>query len=487
MIPSRGIHALRARIPRHTLIQQCRHLSSTPRPSLRSPLSQSAGRTPRATAPAAISLLNFASIRHASSESSAQYVPPPSEFPNLDTINLDNLDPITSATAHLPTETGYLHSLGIDYGWGPTTCVQWVLENIYVHTGLPWWATILSTALLLRAAAFPLFLRSSDSMARQAALGTVLKPYSEAITAAQKSGDSAAVLNAMRQKSAIHKRAGISTSAQLIPVVVQGVIGFCGFRLMKAMVALPVPGLMDGGFLWLHDLTLSDGYLILPLAMAGTMHLMARFGGESGTSQLPPQMKKVMLYVMPGLIMLFTAWQPGAVCLWFCGSGVIGLAQGQLLQRASVRRFFNLAPMYKPKPGEEPQNPFTAYLEKMSGKNSTPTPSAGPARGTGQKPGVAYMNPVYQAPNVQRSGGKTIDARLVSRTDAASGDMVQPGQKRATGKGGMFSGIKDSVDAAKSRMEAMTTPSSEKMREDEKAAFKKRAEAYEKRAKERGR
>lgn len=368
--------------------------------------------------------------------------------------------------------------------------VQYVLENIYVHTGLPWWATILSTAFLLRLAAFPLFLRSSDSMARQAALGTVLKPYNEAITAAQKAGDTQGTLLAMSQKRAIHKKAGISTAAQITPMIVQGVIGFCGFRLMKAMVALPVPGLMDGGFLWLKDLTLTDGYLLLPLFMAGTMHVMTRLGGESGTAQLPPQMKNVMLYFMPGLIALFTAWQPGAVCLWFCGSGAIGLAQGQLLQRPSVRKFFNLAPMYKPKPGEEAPNPFQMMMDQMSGKKSEPVKPASAARGTGQRPGAAYMNPQYQAPNVHRAQGPTIDARLVPRTAGQSEDMVQPGQKVAPKKGGIFSGIKESVDSAKSfksTLANLTTQNPEKKKEAEQKAFKERAAAYEKRAKERGR
>lgn len=355
-----------------------------------------------------------------------------------------------------------------------------------MYSGLPWWATILSTALVLRVAMFPLFLRSSDSAARQAALASVLKPYNEALTAAQKAKDRPGMMLAMSQKRALHKKAGISTAAQVIPMLLQSVVGFCGFRLMKAMVALPVPGLMDGGFLWLQDLTLSDGYLILPLFMAGTLHVIARYGGESGGAQLPPQMQNVMLYFMPVLIALLTAWQPGAVCLWFCGSGAIGLAQAQLLHRPAVRRFFRLAPTYKPKPGEEAPSPFTAMLEQMTGKKAEPSPtpsSGGAARGTGQRPGVAYANPRYQAPNVHRSQTKTIDARLVSRTGKAKQDMGEPAG--AAGKGGIFSGIKESIGLARGIVEA-SRPSPEKKREEEQKAFKRRAEAYEKRARERG-
>lgn len=366
--------------------------------------------------------------------------------------------------------------------------IQFVLENIHVHTGLPWWASILSTALILRAAAFPLFLRSSDSMARQAALSSVLKPYSEEVAAAKKRKDTQGMMLAITQQQAIRKRAGISTSAQLIPVVVQGVIGYCGFKLMKALVALPVPGLMNGGFLWLQDLTLTDGYLLLPLLMAGTMHVMARLGGESGAAQLPTQFKNIIVYVMPGIVAVVTAFQPGAVCLWFCGSGIIGLAQGQLLRVPAVRQFFRLAPIYTPKPGEEAQNPLMAMMtEQLGGKKSEPSsmPSGGAARGTGKRPGVAYMNPQYQAPNVQRSqhGGKTINAQLVSRTGGATDDMVQPGQKAAASKGGIFTGIKEKIDAAKVKLAEASKPTPEQ----ERKAFKARAEAYEKRARERRR
>lgn len=379
---------------------------------------------------------------------------------------------------------GYLQSLGIDYGFGPTSLVQYVLENIHAHSGMPWWGTILTTALLLRLAAFPLFLRASDSSARQTALAPILKPILEAQTAAQKAGDTQGVLYANRQRMAINKKAGISFTAQLTPIMIQSVLGFCGFRLMKAMVALPVPGFLDGGFLWLTDLTLTDGYLILPILMAGTMHLIARLGGESGAAQLPPQFKNVMLYGLPVIIALFTAFQPGAVCLWFCGSGVIGLAQGQLLQRPAVRRFFNLAPIYKPKPGEEMPNPLLAMLGQAEKKSKSSTTTSGAAaRGTGQRPGVAYMNPQYQAPNVQRSQGRTID--VAAQPSRASSDMVQPGQK-STSNGGMFSGITESVQSFRSKVAEATKVDPEKKRAQERDAFKRRAEAYEKRARGRG-
>jgi YidC/Oxa1 family membrane protein insertase len=235
--------------------------------------------------------------------------------------------------------------------------------------------------------------------------------------------DTAGMLLALKAQGEIKKRAGISLRDQFAPMIAQSVVGFCGFRLLNAMAKLPVPSLHDGGLLWLHDLTVTDGYLIAPILMGATMHVIFRLGGESGAaSKMKGGMRKFMLYGMPCIVTLITSFQPGAVVLWFIGSSSIGIPQALLLQRPKVREFFKIAPMYKPKPGEEFANPFEAMLQGVGTKPA----SASAAKG-----------PVYQAPNINsRPGSKTIDAQLVNKTQSANSDMVQPRgpQKPARGR-----------------------------------------------------
>ncbi|EME43379.1 hypothetical protein DOTSEDRAFT_108955, partial [Dothistroma septosporum NZE10] len=301
--------------------------------------------------PAAIP--SIAATRHASttqtpSEPATAPLPQTSSFPELDTITLDDIAKTADGIdiSSIPEGVGYLRQIGLDYGYGPTSMIEWVLEHMHIWGGLPWWGAIAATAVAIRVVTFPLYLKSSDIMARQNALTPITKPITDRMTKAQQEGNTSEVMQAWSQLSTVRKRAGISIPQQFLPIILQGIIGYCGFKIMRAASELPVPGFQTGGFLWLQDLTLTDGYLLMPIIMAGTVHMIVRTGGETGAqTQLPEGMKKVMLWGMPGMICLITAWQPGAVCVWFAASGALGIIQGKALQQPAVRNFFRLAPM----------------------------------------------------------------------------------------------------------------------------------------------
>jgi YidC/Oxa1 family membrane protein insertase len=52
---------------------------------------------------------------------------------------------------------------------------------------------------------------------------------------------------------------------------------------------------------------------------------------------------------MPGLILLVTGWQPGAVCVWFAAGGALGIMQSLALRRHAMRELLMIAPFYKPR------------------------------------------------------------------------------------------------------------------------------------------
>jgi YidC/Oxa1 family membrane protein insertase len=76
-------------------------------------------------------------------------------------------------------------------------------------------------------------------------------------------------MEALRLASAdmkqLYKAADIKISRLFLPLLVQGPLGFGTWRLLNGMAALPVPGMDEGGLLWVKDLTVSDPYLILPM------------------------------------------------------------------------------------------------------------------------------------------------------------------------------------------------------------------------------
>ncbi|KAK3679839.1 hypothetical protein LTR78_000215 [Recurvomyces mirabilis] len=425
--------------------------------------------------------------------------PPPTTeaLPTKDvtSITLDDLD--LSALPDLstiPVKIGYLHEIGLSYWYGPTSMLEWLMEHIHVYSGLPWWGSIACTALVIRLAIFPFFLKSSDSMARSNALVSVTKPITERMQAAQKTGNTQGVMEAWQEMQTIRSRAGISFRAQFAPIIMQGVLGFCGFKLLRAMVALPVPGFMDGGFLWLTDLTLPDPYGILPLVMGAAIHLLIRIGGESGAAApgaIPPAMQSFMWYGMPGIVILIMAWQPGALCVWFTVSGALGMVQGLMLQRPAVRKYFGIAPLYKPTKSEGPvKNEAYALFESMLPKPKASS-AATAAAAEAVRNNAAYIRTSYQAPNLHTNNynntkgplGSTNNVIDVvaknSRSTPSNSTSSADAQEKSGGIMGSYNGMRDGVKNMRNFVRETTTAQAEK---NKARAKKEAAAAYERRA-----
>ncbi len=420
---------------------------------------------------------------------------PESAYPNMDTITLDNIDlaqpDIPARLAAIPEKIGYLHEIGLNYGYGPTSVLEWTIEHIHIYGGLPWWASIAATAVLLRLALLPFFIKSSDVMARSQALMSITKPITNRMQAASKQKRQADMMQAWGELRAVRKRAGVSNVAQFTPIVLQGVFGFCGFKLLRAASNLPVPAFKTDGFLWLSDLTIPDPYLILPIVMAGCIHLLIRIGGETGSANsLTPGMQKFMLYGMPGIIILGTGFQPGAVCVWFAAGGALGIVQSLALQRPALRAWLGLAPIYKPTQEEKDAGPFAAIMDAYKGGSGSTT-QARPAVGRS----AGYTNPTYQSPNLRNSStsrgqqeSRVIDVKAVTPRSGASDDMVTPsgtpGSKTKTKDPGVFDRASTAWKDFNKRTNSYMRNTPEGRAEKEAQAFRAAKVAYEKRAKE---
>ncbi|KAK3658707.1 hypothetical protein LTR56_001578 [Elasticomyces elasticus] len=491
MMPSRGLRLARGHAPR--LRVQSRNLSSTSRiiPHTRPQPTSSLLRSRQWTTASGIAIPSIAATRHASTtpspppaQTGTATTPPPiateteAPFPpDISTITLDDIDLSAYDISQIPEKIGYLHEIGLNWWYGPTSTLEYILEHIHIYSGMPWWGSMAATAVLVRCVLFPFYLRSSDSMARQAALVSITKPIQDLMTQAQRNKDTQAMQMHWLQLAAVRKRAGIKLTSQFAPMILQGILGFCGFKLIRAMAALPVPAFRDGGFLWLTDLTVPDPYGILPICMAGAIHLLVRLGGESGAAPagaMPPGMQNFMLYGMPGIVMLIMAWQPGALVWWFTVNGALGMVQALALQRAAVRRFFGLAPLYKPPKSEEAAaSPFAALMDLAMPPKKKVEGVVDIGSGDGNGGGAGGVGMQWQAPNINTNGsgpaGPVLDVK--GRSTAAS-IAAGPSERKS---GGVFSQLRERArDSARS-----------KQVETEKKAKRRAAEAYEQRAKER--
>lgn len=187
-------------------------------------------------------------------------------------LSLNNaLDFSSSSLADIPEHIGYLKSLGLDYGFGPTAMMEWILEHVHVLCGTPWWASIALTAVLVRAVLFYPYVGAADNGAKLAWVKPITQPLTTKMNAAARLGDNTETMRLRQEIQKIHKRAGISLIRTFFPLI-QAPIGFGTFFLLRAMAKLPVPGLETGGLLWFTNLTLPDPYFVIPIATSYVLH-----------------------------------------------------------------------------------------------------------------------------------------------------------------------------------------------------------------------
>ncbi|KAI0909918.1 60Kd inner membrane protein-domain-containing protein [Ustulina deusta] len=176
----------------------------------------------------------------------------------------------------IPEHLGYLKELGLDYGFGPTSACQWLLESIYISSGLPWWGAIATVAALFRLVMFyPTLVAAKHTSKVQKAQSSpaYVKAKAEFQQAAYYTPDRAAMLYARSEMRRIMKTAGSSTWKPLVSFAMLP-FSFGMFRLVRGMASLPVPGMETGGLAWFTDLTVHDPFFILPAVSVGLGSLL---------------------------------------------------------------------------------------------------------------------------------------------------------------------------------------------------------------------
>jgi YidC/Oxa1 family membrane protein insertase len=199
-----------------------------------------------------------------------------------------DLSDVVHKGAGLIEKHGALKELGLDYGWGPTAFFEWMIEHIYLDTGIGWGASIIAVTLLIRVALFKFQMNGSDSMAKMQAVAPVVKDLSDKMAEAIKNGDDETNREARKRQMQIYKAIGVKPINTIAPMLMQGVIGFGAFRCLRGMSTLPVPGMDQSGWLWFTDLTVTDPYHLLPFLSGGIMCLAMKVSGAESPVRAEP-------------------------------------------------------------------------------------------------------------------------------------------------------------------------------------------------------
>ncbi|EPE08495.1 mitochondrial export translocase oxa1 [Ophiostoma piceae UAMH 11346] len=247
-------------------------------------------------------------------------------------------------------QLGYLHALGLDYGWGPTSMCQWAVEHVHVYTGLPWWASVLAATVLFRAAIFMPSLTAAEHSAKIQLLRSdpaYAKAMEDMQTAAFRGGGGGnsqmKAMEARLKLKQMQKDANVSTYKMFVPMI-NVPFGYGMFRLLRGMATLSVPELEDGGLLWFQDLTVPDPYFLLPLGSAGIMYVIFRANMKYMAPQMQSMMKMMQMVITP-ISVILTARMASLLTFFFLTSSFLQMLQTALWHQPWLRRWKGLPPM----------------------------------------------------------------------------------------------------------------------------------------------
>ncbi|KND02806.1 YidC/Oxa1 family membrane protein insertase [Spizellomyces punctatus DAOM BR117] len=270
------------------------------------------------------------------------------------------LQPALTSISHL----GDLKTLGLCNST-PAGLAQSLIEAVYVTTGLPWWATIMATTLLIRVALTPLILRVQRSSAKMNNISHKTKPLQDEMTRLRAEGDMVGAQKALQKLREEYKNAGVNPLGGLIALV-QAPVFISFFFGLKGMAELPVPGFETGGLAWFANLSIPDPTYVLPIVASLGMLAVMELGAEMGTQVNNAQtatFKNVLRIALIGSIP-FTAQLPSAIFMYWISTNAFTLLQTFALKNPSFRRLCNI-PALNPV-ARAVQHQGMAQIQKLS-------------------------------------------------------------------------------------------------------------------------
>ncbi|SCU81478.1 LAFA_0C05204g1_1 [Lachancea sp. 'fantastica'] len=292
------------------------------------------------------------------------------QLPSFDDTSSSIVDAGLSVSDQIPqlvgeasNHVGYLSSIGMAKSWWwPPELIQNIMEQIHVYSGLPWWGTIVTTTVLVRLLMFPLYVKSSDTMARNSKIKPELDAINAELMAATDMVEGQRV--AMKRKKLLTEN-GIKNRYLAAPILqVPLALGF--FSGIRQMANYPVDGFVNQGMAWFPDLSLADPYLGLQIITASVFISFTRLGGETGAQQFSPMMKNVFT-ILPLLSIPATMNLASGVVLYFAVNGACSVLQTLTLRNKWFRQKLNIAEVvrHEPTPGTPAKGMIETFKENM--------------------------------------------------------------------------------------------------------------------------
>lgn len=236
--------------------------------------------------------------------------------------------------------------------WQPVHVATGLLERWHEFSGLPWWLTISSMALMMRAALLPtnlVALQNAGNLERAKPEMELLQTQRAAAAGQRQAGEG---LHALAQQQVAVKNVWAKYNVKYWKMLMPAVAGapfFITFFLTLRRMALQEPDWVTGGVLWFTDLSVPDPYARLPI-MSSVLMVMAVQLGQDGSPAAKDRNKLVMMFVRGAILFstLFTMWFPQGLHVYWITNTAASIVISLITRLPAVRRRLGWPDVYKP-------------------------------------------------------------------------------------------------------------------------------------------
>jgi YidC/Oxa1 family membrane protein insertase len=236
-------------------------------------------------------------------------------------------------------------------GNSPTDLAAKAIVLLHDSTGLPWWGTIIATALVMRAAFFPLSILTQRNAANLAHAKDDLERF-KVLNEQSPATSQAMQVERSRQLQQIYAKHDVRMGRMFLPFAQAPFFISVFFALQK--LAAGDPSFATGGAGWVTDLAMPDTTYALPVLSAVLMSATIELGGGDAPPTDMSKRIKMMMRLMPPLSIPLTLSFPGAVVGYWVTTNFFSLTQALFFKLPGVKSLFGIRALPYVAPAKPP-------------------------------------------------------------------------------------------------------------------------------------
>jgi YidC/Oxa1 family membrane protein insertase len=217
----------------------------------------------------------------------------------------------------------------VDFGWLGVIArplflwLRWTYG--FVHN---WgWAIVVQT-LIINLALMPLRISQMKSALKMQKIAPQIKSIQEKYKKYSIRDPRKQEMN--QEVSALYKQEGVNPIGGCLPLVIQMPFLFAYYRMLGVAIDL-----RHAHWLWVKDLSSSDPYHILPIAIIITMLFTQRMTPQAG---MDPSQQKMMNLIMPVMLGVISWNLAAGLCLYWSEGNLIAMVQQTVMNKTALGR-----------------------------------------------------------------------------------------------------------------------------------------------------